>query len=63
MLLTPREEAAVCCLRKDGRVDGEQAYEVASPAPLKTVKIAYKEQMEKKRKERDEDKIWGISYV
>jgi hypothetical protein len=56
MLLTPREEAAVRCLRKDGRVDGEQVSKVASPVPPKTVKIAYKEQMEKKRKERDEDK-------
>jgi hypothetical protein len=26
MLFTPREEAAVRCLRKDGRVDGEQWY-------------------------------------
>jgi hypothetical protein len=56
MLLTPREEAAVRCLRKDGRVDGEQVSKVASPVPPKTVKIAYKEQMEKKRKEREEDK-------
>jgi hypothetical protein len=56
MLLTPREEAAVRCLRKDGRVDGEQVSKVASPVPPKTVKIAYKEQMEKKRKEQDEDK-------
>jgi hypothetical protein len=55
MLLTPREEAAVHCLRKNGRVDGEQVSKVTSP---KTVKIAYKEQMEKKRKERDED-IYG----
>jgi hypothetical protein len=58
MLLTPREEAAVHCLRKNGRVDGEQVSKVASPVPPKTVKIAYKEQMEKKRKERDED-IYG----
>jgi hypothetical protein len=35
MLLTPREEAAVHCLRKDSRVDGEQVSEVASPAPTK----------------------------
>jgi hypothetical protein len=56
MLLTHREEAAVRCLRKDGRVDGEQVPKVASPVPPKIVKIAYKEQMEKKRKERDEDK-------
>jgi proline racemase len=56
MLLTPGEEAVVRCQTKDGRVDGEQVSEVASPAHSKTVKIAYKEQMKKKRKERDEDK-------
>jgi hypothetical protein len=56
MLLTPREEPAVRCLRKDGSVDGEQVSRAASPVPPKTVMIAYKEQMEKNRKERDEDK-------
>jgi hypothetical protein len=46
----------VHCVRKNGGVDREEVSEVASPAPKKPLKIAYKEQMEKNRKERDEGK-------